>query len=209
MRTSCIRCGKCCTDGGPALHSDDRRLVEQKIIPLQHLFTIREGEPAWDNVQSQFVWVSSDIIKIKGKGSSWECYYFDSDEKRCRIYEDRPLECRKFKCWDTSEAEAIIGTGYLARTDLLSSVKGLWDLILEHQQQCSYNHLRDMIKDNPDLSMLQIDEQIRKMITYDSVTRSKTIDLVKVDPQWLEFLFGQPLSTVIQRVMTKKPIESK
>lgn len=204
-QTSCIRCGKCCISGGPALHIDDKWLVEKKRIPLDLLFTIRQGEPAWDNVKNQFIWASSDIIKIKGKGSSWECTYYDNDAKRCAIYDDRPNECRVFKCWNPSETEAIYGKNYLSRADLLSSVEGLWDLIVEHQEQCSYMPIKQMMKANPDPLVLPQDKLIRNMIKYDSVTRTKTIDLVKINPEWIDFLFGQPVPTIIQRMITHKP----
>ena len=200
----CIHCGKCCTNGGPALHTDDKLLVEQKRIPLEHLFTIRKGEPAWDNVLNQFVWVTSDIIKIKGNGSSWECYYYDSDAKRCTIYGNRPTECRIFKCSNPSESKAIHGKNYLGRADLLSSVEGLWDLILEHQKHCSYDPIKQMIKSNADHSILPNNEFFKNLIKYDSVTRTKTVELVKINPQWVDFLFGQPVSTVIQRMIVEK-----
>jgi Fe-S-cluster containining protein len=204
-QTSCIHCGKCCISGGPALHIDDKWLVEKKRIPLDRLFTIRQGEPAWDNVKSQFIWASSDIIKIKGKGSSWECTYYDNDAKRCTIYDDRPNECGVFKCWDPSETEAVYGKNYLSRADLLSSVEGLWDLIVEHQEQCSFEPIKQMIKENPDPLVLPQNKLIRNMIKYDTVTRTKTIDLVKINPEWIDFLFGQPVSTIIQRMITHKP----
>ncbi len=68
-------------------------------------------------------------------------------EKDARIYNDRPLECRALKCWDTRELEQIYAAKRLTRRDLISNVKGLWDLIEDHQVRCDYIKIRDLIAD--------------------------------------------------------------
>ena len=126
---NCIRCGTCCEKGGPALHQEDRMLIEKGRIPSKYLYAIRKGELAHDNVKGRLMPVDSDIIKIKGKEGTWTCIFFDAHNKGCSIYSDRPLECRALKCWDTVELEKMYAGHRLTREDLVSKVEGLWDLI--------------------------------------------------------------------------------
>lgn len=60
VRTHCRRCGTCCEKGGPALHTDDRMLIENGHIPARYLFTIREGEPVVDNVKENPIFAQTD-----------------------------------------------------------------------------------------------------------------------------------------------------
>jgi Fe-S-cluster containining protein len=50
----CRRCGTCCEKGGPSLHREDRPLVDNGQIPVRHLFTIRRGELAQDNIKGSW-----------------------------------------------------------------------------------------------------------------------------------------------------------
>ena len=47
----CRRCGTCCEKGGPALHGEDRPLVDRGQVPARCLFTIRAGEPVRDDMR--------------------------------------------------------------------------------------------------------------------------------------------------------------
>ncbi|MCP4754949.1 MAG: hypothetical protein GY866_29075, partial [Proteobacteria bacterium] len=84
--SDCIRCGKCCSKGGPAFHLQDRELLEKGAIHSRDIYTIRKGEPAHDNVKGGLFPVSTDIIKIKGQEDSWACIFLEMDgnTSRCR-----------------------------------------------------------------------------------------------------------------------------
>lgn len=105
--SECIRCGSCCKKGGPSFHKADKHLIEKGIIQLKYLYTIREGELAYDNVRQCLIAPEGDIIKIKEDKNSRACVFFEERGNRCGIYENRPEECRALKCWDTREIEAI------------------------------------------------------------------------------------------------------
>jgi len=90
---------------------------------------------------------NSDIIKIKGKEDTWTCIFFDEQNKECSIYNDRPVECRALKCWDTGELEKMYAGHRLTREDLVSKVEGLWDLIKDHQARCDYEKIKKLIGD--------------------------------------------------------------
>ena len=89
--STCRRCGTCCKKGGPAFHQADKALIESGEIPSKYLYTIRKGEMAYDNVRRCLEPAGSDIIKIKGKGTSWTCLFFDEAQAACTIYDNRPF----------------------------------------------------------------------------------------------------------------------
>ncbi len=47
----CKQCGTCCRKSSPSFHKEDKPLIEKGVIPSKHLFTIRKGEPAYENVK--------------------------------------------------------------------------------------------------------------------------------------------------------------
>lgn len=196
----CIRCGTCCEKGGPAFHQADRLLIESGTIPAKHLFTIRQGELAYDNVRGCLVPVASDIIKIKGKPDTWTCVYFEEAEKACAIYDDRPLECRALKCWDTRELEKIYAGRRLTRQDLVSKIEGLWDLIKEHQIRCNYEKIQNLIRELKTGSSTQTRRKLGEIIRYDTEIRRLVVADGGVDPEMLDFLFGRPLSATLQNL---------
>jgi Fe-S-cluster containining protein len=195
--SECIRCGTCCEKGGPGFHIEDRMLIDKGLIPSRYLYTIREGELARDNVKGRLMPVESDIIKIKGKEDSWMCIFFDDVSKKCTVYDDRPLECRALKCWDTRELEKIYANRRLTRKDLVSQVKGLWDLIEDHQTRCDYKKIQDLIKDLTGVKRTQARRKLLEIIRYDAEMRNLVVSRGGLDADMLDFLFGRPLTQTL------------
>ncbi len=169
------------------------------MIPSRHLFTIRQGEFAYDNVQGCLIPLDSDIIKIKGKEDTWTCIFFDESNKQCSIYNDRPLECRALKCWDTHELEKMYARRRLTRDDLISEVEGLWDLIDSHQKRCDYARIKKLIKNlagNPKNSARR---ELAEIIKYDIEMRELVVSKGGMDPEMLDFLFGRPLTKTLPK----------
>ena len=196
--SECIRCGTCCEKGGPCFHIEDRMLIEKGKIPSKYLYTIRKGELAHDNVKGCLAPVDSDIIKFKGKKDGWTCIFFDEIKKGCTIYDDRPLECRALKCWDTRELEQIYANTRLTRTDLVSEVKGLWELIKEHQACCDYKKIQPLIKDLAGSKHNQARRKLLEIIRFDAEIRKLVVARGGLDPEMLDFLFGRPLTKTLE-----------
>ncbi|WP_373500672.1 YkgJ family cysteine cluster protein [Desulfococcus sp.] len=188
----CRRCGTCCRKGGPSLHLEDRRLVDEGILPPAHLFTIRGGEPAHDNIRGGIHPVDGDLIKIRGAGDAWTCIYYDEVLKGCRIYENRPLECRVLKCWDTTEIEAVCLRDRLTRKMLLGGAEGLWELIEDHQARCGYNDLPNLLAGVRDRDPAAVQE-LREKVLYDIHLRVLVVERGLVAMEMTGFLFGRPL----------------
>jgi Fe-S-cluster containining protein len=117
VHNSCRRCGTCCLQGGPALHTEDLRLLTSGIIPWSSLITVRRGElvhhPLAHGVRAARV----ELVKLAGSGRQWSCRYFADG---CTIYDHRPLACRALKCWHTEEVEALMEKETISRLDILA-----------------------------------------------------------------------------------------
>ena len=196
---TCRRCGECCRKGGPAFHRIDRPLIEKGLIPAACLYTIRPGEPVRNNVAGGLTYAETDIIKIKGSGDEWVCCFLAEDGRGCRIYADRPEECRQMQCWDTRAIEALYRRERLSRRDLLGNVEGLWELIAHHEERCAYRRLKALV---PQLSASSADREkalgaIRDMVRYDESLRALLVEQGQAGADMLDFLLGRPLTRTL------------
>ena len=196
--SECARCGTCCKKGGPCFHEEDRMLIEKGVIPSKYLYTIRKGELAHDNVKGCLTPVESDIIKIRGKKDRWICIFFDEIKKGCTIYDDRPLECRALKCWDTRELEQIYANKRLTRKDLIAEVQGLWGLIQDHQARCDYTKIQRLIEDLTGIKRNNARRKLLEIIRYDAEIRKLVVARGGLDAEMLDFLFGRPLTKTLE-----------
>ncbi|HUV49404.1 MAG TPA: YkgJ family cysteine cluster protein [Anaerolineae bacterium] len=197
-QSNCNRCGTCCKKGGPCFHIEDKNLIEKGIILSKYIYTIREGEPVFDNVQGRFLTATTDIIKIKGGKHSWMCIFFNEDDNNCKIYKNRPIECRALKCWDTEELERIYSKNRLTRKDLLSKINGLWNLIEDHQARCSYKKVSGFVSQlNCDKKNKAV-EDILDIIRYDIHLRPLLAEKAGINPDMIDFMFGRPLTETIK-----------
>ena len=195
---SCLRCGTCCEKGGPALHHEDRPLVDSGRIPVHCLYTIRRGECVHDNVNGTLILLEAEIIKLAGQEKSWACRFYDRKAKGCRIYDHRPLECRTLNCRDTRRIEAVYRTRRLTRAELLADSPTLRELIEAHEQHCSYSRLRALVDDGYDGERLKQEAAILEIMRFDAHYRRLTVTRGNMDPRTLAFLFGRPLDVTIK-----------
>ena len=195
----CKRCGTCCEKGGPSLHQEDRFLVENGSIPATCLYTIRRGEMARDDIRGSLAPLAEEIVKIKGQGGKWTCLFYDRQTRGCRIYEHRPLECRVLNCRDTGPIEKIYNKGRLTRRDLLATVAGLWDLIEEHEQRCSYAQLGAWVREGTlENDVLRQEEAILETLRYDAHVRQLAVEKGRLNAELLAFVFGRPLTETLR-----------
>lgn len=203
--TECRRCGTCCRKGGPTLHLEDRPLVEAGIIPLANLLTIRQGEPAYDNVSDTIAPAVTDIVKINDSRDGRKgCCFYNTADKGCGIYADRPAECAALKCWDTRSIEALYNCRRLTRQHLLAKVQGLWDLVRDHQDRCEYGYIAELAEKVKRPHCAEEHQQaLLELVRYDDNLRQLTCERSRLDPRMLLFLFGRPLSFTIQMFRLK------
>lgn len=140
----------------------------------------------YENVKGYLCPAESEIIKLKGKHGKQTCVFFDETRNCCEIYENRPIECRVLQCWDTREIEKIYSRNRLTRKDLLSGIKGLWELIEDHESRCSYDKFFQLLKDADGKK-----EEIRQMLAYDREIRLVVSEKSRISPEMTDFLFGR------------------
>lgn len=201
--SECIRCGTCCKKGGPSFHIIDKHLIEKGIILFKHLYTIRQGEPAFDNVKGNLFCVPSDIIKIKSCKNSRACIFFNTKDRRCEIYEERPAECRLLNCRDTQDIEAFYDRDRLTRKDLLSGIEGLWELIEAHQMRCDYERVGYFVENLKGDKKEEALEGLSEMLDDDRRLRSLIAEKKGLDSEIIVFLFGYPLTETLKRFSLK------
>jgi Fe-S-cluster containining protein len=171
--------------------------VVQGVLQTRDLYTLRRGEWAYDNVQSDLIRVEDDIIKIKGGRAAWTCRFFDEPENTCRIYSDRPMECRLLQCQAPARLEESYRLGRLTRRDLLSDLEGLWELIEAHDKFCDYDSLRRLMEKDSARDKAAIDRQEAEMVRYDAELRHLMATKGGLDTEMLDFLLGRPVEFVL------------
>lgn len=195
---SCSRCGTCCRKGGPALHREDRHLVEQGLIHTRHLYTIRRGEWVHDPITGALVQAAGDIIKIRGGSGTWACRFLDDGSRGCRIYADRPLECRTLTCWNTAGIERVYAIDRLTRKDLISGIAGLWELVIEHQERCDVERLRKLRMPADGPPAVRRARELAEIIRYDTELRNLVVSRAGLEAGMTDFVFGRPLQQVLR-----------
>lgn len=191
-QVNCRRCGTCCRKGGPCLHSADMHLVEKGRISIKDLFTIRQGEPARDNVRNRVRPAAEDIIKIKSREGGSACRFFNPIDQGCRVYDFRPLECRVLKCWDNTEIINVYDKQRLSRKDLLSGRKKLWEFVSVHQDVCDYLIISRAVK-NRNMTSLGY------LVRYDRSYRGLAVENGVLEAETLDFFLGLPLDVTLRR----------
>ena len=196
--SDCTRCGTCCKKGGPSFHHQDKVLIEKGLIHSRYLYTIRKGEMAYDNVRRCLEPVSSDIIKIKSKNDRRACIFLDEAQNACTIYENRPIECRALKCWDTAQLEDLYAKKRLKRRDLIAEIEGLWDLIQDHQERCNYETVQNLVRALKGNTGDSARQKLTEIIQFDIEIRKLVVSQGDLDERMLDFLFGRPLTQTLK-----------
>lgn len=135
-KTQCDRCGTCCQQGGPALHTKDLPLVRNGVYGFEDLVTVRRGELAIAPLASEAEPVAEEFLKVQGNPGSWSCKFYDSQRSRCSMYTQRPLACRVLECSAPEALLTIAGKQLITRFDCIDQEDPLLPLIREHEQNC-------------------------------------------------------------------------
>jgi Fe-S-cluster containining protein len=192
-RTSCIRCGKCCSESSPSLMKADMSLFVSGVLSPENVYTIREGEPvrSGSDVYESFV----EIIKIRENEEAAGCIFY-SEGLGCIIYEDRPLQCKEYKCWETETPLYGLEESALKREDFFGSVGIVMDAIKKHNDKCSYKRLSSAIgrlNENKDDAL----DDIIDMLQYDTYIRLFLKDKLSVPSTAMDLILGRPLTETI------------
>ena len=199
QKTSCNRCGACCTQGGPALHSQDRSLVTDGFLDYADLITVRRGELALQPLVEAPQPVEQEFLKLQGRGSDWCCKFYDHEAAGCTIYMHRPMACGLLDCTHPDELLAIAGRDLLSRFDLLSINDSLFPLVKLHEEHCACPDLAALAE------QLAADQQAKiadltRLVQLDLGIRAKASGEFGLGVEQELFHFGRPLFQLLQLV---------
>ncbi|MBI9089954.1 MAG: YkgJ family cysteine cluster protein [Desulfobacterium sp.] len=191
-QTECKRCGTCCENGGPALHSQDLPLIEKGLLSVEQLITIRKGELAHDPVTESIEPVKTELLKISGKKGSWACIFYDKTRNGCTIYDHRPLACGVLKCWDTDEILKLSGKDLLSRLDIVKEGNPLRERLIEHEALFPLPDLKAISKTISRSSKKTI-KKLERINNKDLAWRIRAIGGLNLSVAEELFYFGRPL----------------
>ncbi len=170
------------------MHGEDLPLVQNKIIQLEQLLVIREGEPAYNPAMDRVEPAACEMLKIQGKAGSWECLFYDAAQKSCSIHDNRPLECRLLQCQDTSAILVVSGQDCLTRRDLIGGDAPIVPY-LEAFATCSWVKVNEL---QTSLTPESIKEA-EKILRTDLILREQAIRELQLSLAQEFFYFGRPM----------------
>lgn len=193
---SCVMCGTCCIKGGPTLHHEDMELIREAVLDLTDLVTLRRGEMAHDPVQEVLTPLSEEIIKIRGKDSTWTCIFYETEGHTCTMYDQRPAECRVLDCHNPSPLAAMYDQDRISRADLLPEGHPLFELIADHDAKCDPHGLTQLAKAARHDDVDAYRELVEK-ITYDREIRRLAVEKGGLPEESLDFFFGRSIEALL------------
>jgi Fe-S-cluster containining protein len=192
----CVRCGTCCKSGGPALHGSDLSLIRAGKINLDNLVTLRKGELAYNPKTSSIQPIRQELVKLVGKGKSWDCFFFD-DQAGCTIYENRPFACRVLQCWEPEASLNIIEQDVLSREDIIDGEDPLLPFVREHDQLIPCDDVIEFY--NKSLSSSQ-KKELETRMNSDLAFRSNLLKHHNLSLGLELFYLGRPFFQLLQQM---------
>lgn len=195
--SACRRCGACCEQGGPALHGEDRAIIDSGAIAWRDLVTIRPGEPAYDQRRGQVLAAEQEFVKLVGGGGSWRCKFYRQD-LGCGIYGQRPLECRLLLCRATGPLEAVMGRDLLSRRDLLAGDGQFLPWLARLEREVAYLEIGELLAGlAPHRAHGELRERLTGLVRADLAIRAEFLRSFPAQGSEELFLLGRPLFLVI------------
>jgi len=192
QQNECNRCGTCCKNGGPALHSQDIPLLAKGLLSLENLITIRKNELVDEPGTNSIVPSKSEFLKIRGVKGSWACIFYDKIQNRCSIYTHRPVACRILKCWDTKGILEIAGKDLLSRLDVIKENDPLRKRLMEHEALFPIPDLKAISRTITRSSRKTI-KKLERMCNKDIAHRIESVGTFHLSVNLELFYFGRPI----------------
>ncbi len=194
-RDRCSRCGECCQLGSPTLLLQDLPLFQQETLTWNDVYTLRPGERVSSRA-GRVEPLQGERLKLRELPGSRQCWLFQAASNSCRIYENRPEQCRRQICWGEPppppEEDQL-----LMRQHLFAGVPDIWELIREHQERCDYSRvaqaLAELVAGREEAS-----EALFEALHFDHYLRRMLIDEWELTPAAAELLLGRPATEFLK-----------
>jgi Fe-S-cluster containining protein len=188
---SCVRCGECCEKGSPTLLGPDLGLFQREVLTWNDVYTLRPGEKATTR-EGEVATLTEERLKVREVPGTRQCWLYLAANQTCRIYADRPEQCRRQNCWGEPPPPTAPDE-LLQRRHLFAGIPEVWDLITEHQARCDcaavVRHLADLGAGSETAS-----DTLFEALHFDHYLRQMLIDDWGLTSGATEFLLGRPLS---------------
>lgn len=131
VRFSCIGCGRCCRGEPGAIWFT--RVEAQKIA----LF-LGESENDFRIGYTRKIWGHDSIIERK----NGDCFFYDMDTAKCKIYGVRPAQCSLFPFWKSvMKSKEAWDEAALSCPGMNSGALHTIEEILEKLGECPFDEL--------------------------------------------------------------------
>ena len=192
---SCVRCGDCCGKGSPVLLSPDLGLFNREVLTWNDVYTMRAGEKATTR-EGQVTALPEERLKVREVPGSHQCWFYMAANQTCRIYENRPEQCRRQNCWG-EPADPPAPEELLQRQHLFVGVPEVWDLIQEHQARCDCATVARLLADLGS-GKEEAGDALFEALHFDHYLRQLLIDDWELTPAATELLLGRALSDFLE-----------
>jgi len=169
-----VRCGECCERSSPTLLAADLPLFQQEVLTWNEVYTLRAGEQVTDREGKPAV-LKEERLKIREVPGSRQCWFYLAATGSCRIYDQRPEQCRRQQCWGEPAPPPRVEE-LLNRRSLLGQVSEVWDIIEAHEARCASSIILEALEEvaagraeSGDLlfEALHFDHYLRQMLQRD------------------------------------------
>lgn len=192
----CVGTGDCCRKGSPSLFEEDLELVKNEEIPWKELVTLRSGERARAPEDGEPFDLPEEHLKIREDPETGACVFYDEEGEKCRIYVNRPLQCRAQACWDPEPGLELMEEARLSRARLFQEVPVLRDLILEHERRWPFSALREAMGRIESSSGEKVEDALR-LLAEEASFRELVEEKMGVPTEVMSFLFGRSYTDLV------------
>jgi Fe-S-cluster containining protein len=191
----CVRCGECCEKSSPTLLVADLPLLEQEVISFGDVYTLRAGEKGTGR-DGTVMDLSAERLKVREVPGTRQCWFYRAPDQTCRIYDQRPEQCRRQQCWG-EEAIEPTPEEFLNRRHLFARVPEMWDLIQAHEKRCGLKAVRQGLAGLAE-GREEAAEPLFEALHFDHYLRQMLVDDWGLSPLTTELLLGRPIKNVVQ-----------
>lgn len=196
-KAACDRCGACCASGGPVLLREDVALFSSGVLSHGSVYTLREGELVRSKGDGEVYESFLELIKVREKDEGGDCAFYNA-AAGCSIYEDRPSQCRTYRCWTPGDVlPEGLEQARLTRRQLFAGVDVLIEAMDRHEVKCSYSKLADALVKLEQGEEAAV-EDIMDMLQYDTYARPFLTEKFNVPPDAMDLVLGRPMTERIR-----------
>ncbi len=194
-REACLRCGECCLRFGPTLLLSDLQLLADEVVTWNDLYTLRPGDMETSR-EGTPVALQEERLKIREVPGSQQCMFYLAATQTCRIYEDRPEQCRLQHCWGEPPPPAK-PSDFLSREHLFAQVPEIRDLIMAHEERCNLTNLRKSLEELA-AGKEEASEALFEALHFDHYLRKMFQEEWGLSAAATELILGRPVTRFLK-----------